>query len=46
MNEEHNYGRGGKVKRNTGRAWPGGGGEWEGKNDADARTAAATTAPR
>lgn len=25
MNEEHNYGRGGKVKRNTGRAWPGGG---------------------
>lgn len=27
MNEEHNDGRGGKVKRNTGRAWPRGG--WE-----------------
>lgn len=41
MNEEHNDGRGGKVKRNTGRAWPGIGGG--GKNDADARTAAAAT---
>lgn len=41
MNEEHNDGRGGKVKRNTGRAWLRGW-EGEGKNDADARTAAAT----